>query len=108
MTRRTTGFDRVRPRSPEPVDVPDASPVDADGKRALFSAAPVSEPASAAFGAVTVSCSSCGTDSVMTPRQLLRAAIPSLHLPFLKKDHPSYVRCPSCQRHAWVDIRLGG
>lgn len=107
MTKRTT-FDRVRPRSPEPVEVPDATPVDADGKRALFSAAPVSEPSSAAFGAVTVACSSCGTESVLTMRQLLRASIPSLHLPFVKKDHPSYVRCPACQRHAWVSIRLGG
>ena len=106
MTKHTT-FDRVRPRTGDPIELPDATPVDSDGKRALFSAAP-GEPVTAAFGAVAVECSSCGTESVLTPRQLLRAAIPSLHLPFVKKDHPSYVRCPACQKHAWVSIRFRG
>ena len=103
-----TRFDRVRPRSPEHLDVPDPTPVDADGKRALFSAAPAAEPSPAAYGAVTVSCSSCGTSSVLTPRQLLRASLPSLHVPFLKKDHGSFLRCPACRRFTWTSVRLRG
>ncbi|HEX8003114.1 MAG TPA: hypothetical protein VF519_10515 [Mycobacteriales bacterium] len=104
----TSRFDRVRPRTPAPVDLPDAAPVDADGKRALFSAAAPDPSPAAAFGAVTVSCSSCGVESALTPRQLLRASLPGLHVPFLKKGHGSYVRCPACRHHAWVSIRLRG
>lgn len=102
------GFDRLRPRTPDPVDLPDATPVDVDGKRALFSPVAPTETPAAAFGAVTVQCSSCGTESVLTPRQLLRASLPSLHVPFLKKGYGSWVRCPACQRHAWVSISLRG
>ena len=103
-----TGFDRLRPRTPEPVELADATPVDSDGKRALFSAAAPSEPTTAAFGAVTVECGSCGTESVLTARQLLRASLPGLHVPFLKKGHGSWIRCPSCRRHAWTSVRLKG
>ncbi|HEV2890984.1 MAG TPA: hypothetical protein VGX28_11475 [Frankiaceae bacterium] len=101
-------FDRVRPRSPEPVELPDAAPVDADGKRALFSAAAPSDESPAAFGAVTVACSSCGAETVMTPRRLLRASLPSLHVPFLKKEHGSFLRCPACRSFAWTSVRLRG
>lgn len=100
-----SGFDRLRPRTPEPVDLPDANAVDAEGKRALFSGG---EPIVPAMGAVVVECSSCGVETAMTPRQLVRASIPSLHLPFVKKDHPSYLRCPACGKRSWVRIRFRG
>ncbi len=94
-------FDRVRPRTPEALDQIDlAGPAahDADGKRALFSAGS-SVPV---LGAVTIECSSCGVESTLTPSRWLRAAVPSLHLPLLKRRYPSFMRCPACGRRTWV------
>jgi hypothetical protein len=93
------GFDRLRRRS---ADVPVDRPRDPPGRRSLFS---VSEQP-AAVGAVTVSCSSCGLTSVATPRQALRLAVPSLHLPLVKRGHPSWMRCPACGARTWVRLGL--
>ena len=71
----SNGFDRLpgRPRRVEPGSgVPDPQ-----GKRALFS----TEPAAPALGSVVVDCPACGQTTVLSPRQALRAALPSLHLP---------------------------
>ncbi len=99
------GFDRLRPRSaePEPLDQAALSaPPDQEGRRALFSdAAP---PAS--LGAVTISCSACGEDTVVSALQALTLAIPSLHLPLIRRDHWSWMRCPACGRRTWVGLRL--
>lgn len=99
---RETGFDRLRPRAGD-VPAPRQPPPPADplGRRALFSVA--EQPP--ALGAVTVTCSSCGETSVVTPRTLIGLALPSLHLPVLRRHHPSWMRCPSCRRRTWV--RLG-
>ncbi len=97
-------FDRVRPRMPAPTaaerqEIATSLPsMDADGKRLLFSAT----SASPVMGAVTVECSACGVESAMTLAQLLRASIPSVHLPILKRRYPSYLRCPACGRRTWV------
>jgi hypothetical protein len=103
----SSGLDRVRPRVPDAATATqaDASEVrDADGKRALFSTTVPSTPSG--FGAVTVECSACGASSTLSARQALRAALPSLHLPFIRRDHPSYLRCPACGHFTWVRVSL--
>ena len=99
-------FDRLRPRGEAHHEAREqarpAGTVDADGKRALYS-----QTASApAFGAVTVDCSSCGAETVMTAAQWVRSAVPSLHLPLLRKRYPSWMRCPACGTRTWVQTHF--
>jgi hypothetical protein len=94
------GFDRLRPRAAEAPETT-VRPSDPQGRRALYSVA--DQPP--ALGAVTVECSSCERTSVVTPRRLLGLAAPSVHLPLVKRGHPSWMRCPACGRRTWV--RLG-
>jgi hypothetical protein len=98
------GFDRLRRRSSAPPAEPTVTdgPQDPQGRRSLFSVA--EQPPS--VGAVTVSCSSCGLTSVATPRQLLGLAVPSVHLPLVKRSHPSWMRCPACGTRTWVRLGL--
>jgi hypothetical protein len=98
------GFDRLRRRSPGAAADPtiDDTPQDPQGRRSLFSVA--QQPPS--VGAVTVSCSSCGLTSVATPRQVVGLAVPSLHLPLVKRGHPSWMRCPACGTRTWVRLGL--
>jgi hypothetical protein len=100
-------FDRLRPRdAAAPAPAPrQGLGADREGKRALFSteAPPVGAPQ---FGAVTVSCSACSATTVLTPRQALTAALPSVHLPLVKRGYPSWMRCPACGRRTWVRIGL--
>jgi hypothetical protein len=95
------GFDRLRPRGAIKTG---AAPlrVDPQGRQSLYSVS--GQPP--APGAVTVSCSSCGQDSVVTPRQLVLLALPSLHLPWVRRGHPSWMRCPACARRTWVKVAL--
>jgi len=102
-------FDRIKSRSePEqprgrgPMPAPRA---DSDGKHALFSQQP---PALSAlpFGALSLTCSTCRTTTAMTVAQVLTAAVPSLHLPVLRRDFPSWMRCPACRRRTWVRLRI--
>ena len=81
---------------------------DQEGKRALFSATPAQVPleSPASFGAVVVSCSRCEESTVLTPAQALQLAVPSIHLPYLKKDHGSWMRCPSCSQRTWVSVEI--
>lgn len=99
------GFDRLRRRAADPVDdlpvVTGAVP-DTDGKRALFSAA-AQKPS---FGSVSLTCSSCGERSVVSARQALRLATPSVHLPFVRSAPWSWMRCPACGRRTWVDVMI--
>lgn len=103
--REGPGFDRLRPRSAHYVDQPvvigDTVP-DQEGKRALFSAA--DQPAST--GAVTIDCSACGARSVVSVRQAVRLAVPSLHVPVLRRGHASWMRCPACRRRSWVRLEI--
>ena len=96
-------FDRVRPRTPELREAEELAglgAVDADGKRALFSdGVPDSPPG---FGSVSVECSACGVETALTVGQWVRAAVPSLHLPLLKRRYPSFMRCPACGRRTWL------
>jgi hypothetical protein len=99
------GFDRLRRRTADPLDeVPVGSGAvpDTDGKRALFSAAE-QKPS---FGSVSLTCSSCAERSVVSARQALRLAVPSVHLPFLRTAPWSWMRCPACGRRTWVDATV--
>jgi hypothetical protein len=96
------GFDRLRPRTTETWSPPAGAAADADGKRALFS---TDAPASS-VGSVRVDCSSCAVTSVLGMRQALRLAIPSLHLLVLKRDYPSFARCPECHQFTWLRIKV--
>ncbi|HEY5031613.1 MAG TPA: hypothetical protein VIJ54_04000 [Actinomycetes bacterium] len=103
--RKDPGFDRLRRRTPDPLDdvpvVTGAVP-DTDGKRALFSAAE-QRPS---FGSVSLTCSSCGERSVVSARQAMRLAVPSVHLPFVRSAPWSWMRCPACGRRTWVDVTI--
>jgi hypothetical protein len=94
------GFDRLRPRATESEN--SMRPSDPEGRRALYSVAGQSP----SLGAVTIDCSSCERTSVVTPRRLLGLAAPSLHLPLIRREHPSWMRCPACGHRTWVRVRL--
>lgn len=99
-----SGLDRVRPRSPR---MPGGAEVstsirDAEGKRALFSRIE-SEPVR---GAITVACSRCKATTSLTPLQAVRAVLPSLYLPLLRRDYPALMRCPACHQVGWSRLSL--
>jgi hypothetical protein len=105
----SSGFDRIRPRGPAPgrtararAAVMGASTRDPQGKRALFT----SDVQQATFGTATVECSSCEQTTTVTARQLARLSLPSVHLPVVKRSHPSWLRCPACGRRTWVKLRI--
>jgi hypothetical protein len=101
----TSGLDRVRKRTPEPSPAVAVSELrDQDGKRALFSLTP--EAKSTAFGSVTIHCGSCGAESVLTPLQALRTAMPSFHLLIVRRQYPSYLRCPACGKFSWTRLAI--
>lgn len=97
-----SSFDRVRPRTGAATVSSGPAAVDAEGKRALFS----TEPPVPALGSVTVECSGCGATSVLSLRQAVRAALPSLHLPLVRGRYSSWMRCPACGRRRWVRARV--
>ena len=100
MSAQEPGFDRLRRRGATASrEVP--LRVDPQGRQSLYS---VSEQQPPAPGAVTVECSSCGEISLVTPRQLVGLALPSVHLPFVRRGHPSWMRCPACRRRTWVKV----
>jgi uncharacterized protein with PIN domain len=79
--------------------------MDPEGKRALFS--PDAPPDRAPlFGTVTVACSACEEVTVLTARQAVLIALPSLHLPLVKRNYPSWMRCPACGRRTWVRLTV--
>lgn len=102
MTRREdAGFDRLRRRAPV---APGGAvrPADPQGRRALYS---VAEQAPA-LGSVTIACSSCERETVVTPRRFVTLAAPSVHLPWVKRGHGSWMRCPSCGERTWVRVTI--
>lgn len=107
--RPGTDFSRLRSvQESAPAPTVHESQPDLEGKRALFSAplSPSEEQRPAAPGAVVVHCGSCGTSSVLTPAQALALAVPSIHLPYLKRGHGSWMRCPACRRRTWVSVQI--
>lgn len=95
MSAARTGFDRL-----ELID--GGSPRRASTRQALFTSYEQAVP----LGAVWLSCSSCRRRTPVTFGQALRSAVPSLHLPVLRRRYPSWMRCPACQRRTWVRLSL--
>lgn len=104
-------FDRLKPRAGPhrpPASPNGAAPnprADREGKRALFSI-DTPPPPPPALGALRLTCSGCKTVSALSLRQALIAAVPSLHLPILRRKYPSWMRCPACTRYRWVRVAL--
>jgi hypothetical protein len=105
------GFDRLRRRTPaagtsgEPGRRPGRDPglrVDPEGRASLYSVA--EQPPAPAT--VTVECSSCEATTAVTPRQLVALAMPSVHLPVVRRNHSSWMRCPACGRRTWVRVTI--
>ncbi|MDQ1699338.1 MAG: hypothetical protein QOG34_1201 [Frankiaceae bacterium] len=111
-------FDRLRPRQPEAESAPVATaiPVDAEGKRALFSSIEHERPAGAG---ITIECSRCGETTRLTPAAALRGAFPAFHLSvvvghgdresnvgLVRRQHGSWLRCPACGRGAWTRVTV--
>jgi len=123
---RNSRFDRLRVRAGEaepghPV-VASASTVaggrDAEGKRALFSATGP-EADVPAVGSVTIDCSRCGGQTVMSGFAAVMAAFPSLLLSvvigrgdkesdvgLLRRRHGAFLRCPACGRGSWTRLTI--
>lgn len=96
-------FDRIRPRDANAVPTPTPNILgDTDPRRAFFS----TEVPVPALGSVAIECSACKATSVVGMRAALRAAFPSVHLPFIKKDHSSWMQCPACHEHTWVKLSI--
>ena len=73
------------------------------GRMALFSEIEPQEPAT---GWLWIECSSCLKETPVSPLDLVKAALPfSVHLPLVKRYH-SYLRCPACERRAWVRVNV--
>jgi hypothetical protein len=107
MTRKTpkgSDFSRIKSTSAN-ADQPTSAPRDQEGRRALFTADAMA-PELANTGSVLISCSDCGEDTVLSASAALRNALPSLHVPYLKRGHGSWMRCPACGKHTWVSLQI--
>jgi hypothetical protein len=91
-------------------DTVDLSHSDPAGKRALFTGGAGDEgmavPTSGAGPRVTVDCRSCGSTTTVSAASAVGLLIPSLHLPLLKRDGFSWMKCPACRRRTWVSLTL--
>ena len=106
MTKSRKGTDFSRIKKPDSAGDPTiAGPRDHEGRRALFTAEAMA-PEVANTGAVVISCGDCGEDTVLSAGAALRHAVPSLHLPYLKREHGSWMHCPACQKHTWVSVQI--
>ena len=102
MSRSTNSFDRLRPRSPQPTPAsPTTTKQDTEGKRLLYSRTPT-VPQSG----LVVECSRCGERTVVSSTHAVRALLPSVHLPVLRRRYPSWARCPRCGKYAWVKLSI--
>jgi hypothetical protein len=105
VSRKGTDFSRIKPVVEPGQGQSHVAPPDLEGRRALFSAGG-ELPEEAATGSVTIACGSCGEETVLSPSAALRHALPSVHLPFLKPGHGSWMRCPACRKHTWVSVQI--
>jgi uncharacterized protein with PIN domain len=97
VTQQT--FARLRSRA---ADEPSVAPVDVQGKSALFSRVAVTP----SLGSVAITCSECHNATVVSYGQAVKLALPSLHLPVVRRTYPSWMRCPACSERHWVKVRF--
>jgi uncharacterized protein with PIN domain len=90
-------FDRVRTRAADSLSV---APVDVQGKSALFSKVDVSP----SLGSLAITCSGCQTATVVSYGRAVKLAVPSMHLPMVRRAFPSWMRCPACAERHWVRL----
>ena len=92
-------FDRVRARSAHEAS---SSTVDVQGKAALFSDA-ANAPS---LGSVSISCSRCHNATVVSYSRAVRLSVPSVHLLWVRREYPTWMRCPACDERHWVRLRF--
>lgn len=95
----TSSFDRVRARA---AAAPSVAAVDVQGKSALFSR----EVVTPSLGSVAITCSACHQATVVSYARAVRLSLPSLHLYVLRREYPSWMRCPACGDRHWVHVRF--
>lgn len=81
----------------------------AEARAALFSEAAETIPTEnrpTENGWLVLECSSCESRTRVGLCGILRAMVPSVHLPLLKAHHPSLMRCPRCRHHRWMSVSL--
>lgn len=96
-------FDRIKPANTAPAKVGpvvDARVDDVQGKRALFSGA--DQPP--AIGSVALDCTRCDRRSVVSYVRLLKMMTTGFFVPMPVIGQRAWVKCPACQRHAWVNV----
>ncbi len=98
MTQSQPTFDRVRTRAAQPT----VTPVDVQGKSALFSGAPINP----SLGSVVITCSGCHVATLVSYARALKLSVPSIHLPLMRRAYPTWLRCPACQERHWVKVRF--
>ena len=104
--RKATDFSRIHPAGAG-VPTPERSaPHDQEGRRALFSPGTALPEEATSSGFVSISCGHCGDETALSAAEALRLAVPSFHLPFVKRGHGSWMRCPACRRHTWVSVQI--
>lgn len=75
------------------------------GKRSLFDPGALTTPAPSGSGGVSIECARCGrTSTVGVADALRRIAGLSLWIP--GRTHSRRLRCPACNRRAWVKVTL--
>lgn len=84
-------------------ELSDGHLVDPLGTRALYSHPKIEPPA---FGSVCVDCSRCQQTSIVGVSRAVRLLVGSLTLPMIRGDHPTLLRCPACDRRAWVRLSI--
>lgn len=105
------GFERIRHRRQGGgAPMTRASrPRDPDGRDRLYSGVdPDAEPGCRPLPfAAVIECSDCYQRSTFTlPRAVLRC-VPGFHLPWLKRGHGSFMRCPACHHFRWMSVKVG-
>jgi hypothetical protein len=53
-----------------------------------------------------ITCSECHVATVASYVRAIQCALPSLHLLGVRREYPSWMRCPACEERHWVKLRF--
>ena len=56
------------------------------------------------IGEHAATCSECHNATVVSYGRAVKLAVPSVHLPLVRRAYPSWMRCPACVERHWVKI----